>query len=107
MTSLIDEDARLRIRNDFASTLFVEAGAGTGKTSELVRRIVGLIENGRARIEQIVAITFTEAAAGELRERVRSLLEQRLLQARGDEAIHLGLAVSSIEFAPIQTIHAF
>lgn len=101
---LIDQPSRDRIRTAFDDSLFVEAGAGTGKTTELVSRVVGLIESGRARIEQIVAITFTEAAAGELRERVRAKLEARLHQtgARG-----LQEAIDHIEDAPMQTIHGF
>ena len=41
-----DDEARRRIRDDLAATLFVEAGAGAGKTSSLVARIVHLVESG-------------------------------------------------------------
>ena len=53
----------------------VEAAAGTGKTTELVNRILRVLETGRARMEQIVAVTFTEKAAGELKLRLREALE--------------------------------
>ena len=66
-----DEDARRRIREALDETLFVEAGAGTGKTTSLVDRVVGLVSSGRAALGSIAAITFTEAAAAELRDRVR------------------------------------
>src|SRR4051812_12609406 len=72
----LDTAARSTIRSAFDRNLFVEAGAGTGKTSELVARVVALVKGGHARIEEIVAITFTEAAAAELRERVRAALER-------------------------------
>ena len=52
-------------------TLFVEAGAGTGKTHALVNRIVSLLRAGHA-MRGIAAITFTEAAASELRARIRA-----------------------------------
>ncbi len=73
---LADEDAHDSIAHDLGSTLFVSAGAGSGKTTELVRRVVALVSAGTA-IESIAAITFTEKAADELRQRVRlALLEQ-------------------------------
>ena len=61
-----DEAARVRIRDDLGATLFVEAGAGAGKTSSLVDRIVNLVDDG-VGITGVAAITFTEKAAAELR----------------------------------------
>jgi len=69
-----DEAVRRRLREDFDTTFFVEAGAGTGKTTTLVDRIVALVASGRLRAPELVAITFTEAAAAELRARVRDEL---------------------------------
>jgi DNA helicase-2/ATP-dependent DNA helicase PcrA len=54
--------------------MLVIAGAGTGKTSVLIRRIARLVEQGHAQAEQILALTYTVAAAGEMRDRVRALL---------------------------------
>ena len=51
-----DEAARERIRTDLEATLFVEAGAGAGKTSSLVARIVNLVRSG-VPITGIAAIT--------------------------------------------------
>ena len=50
--------------------MLVVAGAGTGKTTVLVHRIVNLISRGHARPDEILAVTFTENAARELRQRV-------------------------------------
>jgi len=63
-----DAEARTAIRDALDDTLVVEAAAGTGKTTELVKRILRVLETGRARMEEIVAVTFTEKAAGELIE---------------------------------------
>ncbi|HTX86617.1 MAG TPA: ATP-dependent helicase, partial [Candidatus Nanoarchaeia archaeon] len=54
--------------------LLIVAGAGTGKTSVISERIVGLINSGKAKSEEILALTFTEKAAGEMEERVDRLL---------------------------------
>ena len=75
MTRLADQDARDRIRNDLGTTLVVESASGTGKTSELVTRMVALLSAGGARLDQMVAVTFTDAAAGELKLRLRKKIE--------------------------------
>ena len=54
--------------------LLIIAGAGTGKTTVLTRRIAHLIASKRARPEEILALTFTEKAAAEMAERVDQLI---------------------------------
>jgi DNA helicase-2/ATP-dependent DNA helicase PcrA len=54
--------------------LMIVAGAGTGKTTVITRRIAWLIEQGLAKPEQILALTFTDKAANEMEERVDLLL---------------------------------
>ncbi len=54
--------------------LMIVAGAGTGKTTVLTRRIAWLIEQGLAKPQEILALTFTDKAAGEMEERVDVLL---------------------------------
>jgi len=44
----------------------VEAAAGTGKTTELVARIVALVRQGRATLDRVLSVTFTDLAAGEM-----------------------------------------
>ena len=54
--------------------LRVDAGAGTGKTATLAGRIVYLVEKGEVEPEQVLGITFTNKAAGELADRIRTAL---------------------------------
>jgi ATP-dependent exoDNAse (exonuclease V) beta subunit len=103
-----DLAARDAIRDSLDDTLVVEAAAGTGKTTELVNRILRVIETGRARMDEIVAVTFTEKAAGELKLRVREALEKSRTDANGDEVrARLDAALESLEEAHVNTIHGF
>ena len=60
-----DRQARELIRTALDRTLVVEAAAGTGKTTELINRIISVLAEGRTTIDRIVAVTFTDKAAGE------------------------------------------
>lgn len=107
MTELVDAEARARILGDYETTLFVEAAAGTGKTTVLVGRIVGLIRSGIGTLARIVAVTFTEKAAGEMKLRIRLELEKARLHADPAERNRLDKALEELELAHIGTIHAF
>jgi ATP-dependent exoDNAse (exonuclease V) beta subunit len=109
VTALADQPARDRIRTDLDTTLVVEAAAGTGKTTALVQRMVAAIESGRARLDRLVAVTFTEAAAGELKLRLRAALEQGRQRPGCPPAVadRLRAALEQLEAARIGTIHAF
>jgi CRISPR-associated exonuclease Cas4 len=87
MTKLPDEAERLRALTELASTLLVEAAAGTGKTSLLAGRVLCLLASG-VPPREIAAITFTEFAAGELRERIAHYL-QGVLSGRVPEELRL------------------
>ena len=104
MADTSDQAARDRIATDLGSTLFVEAGAGTGKTSALVNRIVALITSGVA-MEHIAAITFTDRAATELRDRVRRRLEH--LTDDGPHTDAANAALVELDGAALCTLHAF
>jgi len=85
----------------------VEASAGTGKTTALVQRIADVIAAGTP-VEKVVAVTFTHAAAGNMKLRVRQELESRRGQ-EPDPAVRdrLAEAARTLDRAFIGTIHAF
>ena len=106
---LTDPEARKLIVTALDTTLIVEAAAGTGKTTALVGRIVRIIAEGKAEVGEIVAVTFTEKAAGELKLRLREQLDNARL-ASGLDAEERGLldqALKRLEEAHVGTIHAF
>ena len=107
MTNLTDAAARRRIRTEFDKTLFVEAAAGTGKTTALVGRIVGMVRTGAGTLARTVAVTFTEKAAGEMKLRLRIEIEKARTQAAPEERDRLDRALEELELARIGTIHAF
>jgi ATP-dependent exoDNAse (exonuclease V) beta subunit len=108
-----EADARRAIVDALDDTLVVEAAAGTGKTTELVNRILRVLAGGRARMADIVAVTFTEKAAGELKLRLRERLEYERAavagHAPGDEEIRRRIedALETLEEAHVNTIHGF
>jgi ATP-dependent exoDNAse (exonuclease V) beta subunit len=109
VTRLIDQDARERIRTSLDESMVVEAAAGTGKTSELVARLVAVLAEGRGNVQSVVAVTFTEKAAGELKLRLRAELErarQEAVSGSGRQA-NLDEAVAHLEEARVSTIHGF
>ena len=120
MTTKTDDQTTLySIVNDLDANLVIEAGAGTGKTYALVSRVVALVKAG-VRMQHIVAITFTEAAAAELSERIRSRMEQ-LLDDDHPDNVHdllaqelterdrgrISRAIVELDQAAVQTIHSF
>src|SRR5262245_51829419 len=93
MTKNNDAISRRRILNEFGTNFFVEAAAGTGKTTTLVGRIVGMVRSGFGTLAQTVAVTFTEKAAGEMKLRLRLEIENAREGAAPDERARLDRAL--------------
>ena len=91
--------------------VFCEAGAGTGKTRVLVERYCAAVIEDDAAPDEILAFTFTERAAAELRTRIRRELARRAAAAGGrgdgDLATRLARAARDTERAWVTTIHGF
>ena len=112
-----DKRSREIIVSDLEENYFVEASAGSGKTTSLVYRMVALIEKG-VPVEKICTITFTKAAADEFFNRFQALLSTRSILAKDDSDDVLGekseesiklcqIALSNIDSCFLGTIDAF
>lgn len=128
---LLDAPARKQSVTDFTTNLVVLAGAGTGKTSLLIERVLNAIGGGELTLERMAALTFTKMASAEMRERLARGLDTLYRLANGanpsDEGSEAGrawrylsenhevtaiaerilAALESIELAEIATIHGF
>ncbi len=109
-----DHATRRAIVEQLDDTMFVEAGAGSGKTKSLVDRIVALVTVAGVPMREIVAVTFTEKAASELRDRVRRELERVAVtgavpepRAGGDTSVRAAAALDDLDGAAVSTLHAF
>lgn len=92
----------LRNRN-----ILVSAAAGSGKTAVLVERIIQRITDERepVDVDRMLIVTYTEAAASEMKERIAAAIEKQLEQRPGDARLEQQAAL--IHTAPITTIHSF
>lgn len=106
-TALPDQMARTSILQDLDKTMLVEAAAGTGKTTCMVGRMVGLLAAGKCRIHTLAAVTFTRKAAAELRGRFALELKRCAASAQGEEMNRLNDALQHVEQCFIGTIHSF
>ena len=105
----IDQAARDQIRVALRETMFVEAGAGTGKTTSMVGRVVNLIGSGVTTVDRVAAITFTNSAASELQERIREELEGAASDEKADSTWRqlCTQGVEDIDRATFTTLHSF
>ena len=85
--------------------ILVAAGAGSGKTAVLVERIIQKIIKDKMDIDKILVVTFTNAAAAEMRERILEAIYKKLEETPEDE--HLQKQIILLGRANISTIHSF
>ncbi|MCL2611421.1 MAG: UvrD-helicase domain-containing protein, partial [Defluviitaleaceae bacterium] len=89
------------------SNLLISAAAGSGKTAVLVERIIKIITNvlKPVDIDRLLVVTFTEAAAAEMRHRIQEAIFEKL--EKDAENGHLRRQIALLNRAPISTIHSF
>src|SRR5262249_58903575 len=87
-------------------SVLLSSGAGCGKTHVLTQRYLSHLRADGAEVGQIVAITFTERAARQMRERIRRAIAQNLRTAgEGEEVDRWANHLRGLETAQISTIH--
>lgn len=88
--------------------ILVSASAGSGKTTVLIARLMDLVMKDHVSIESILAMTFTEAAANEMKKRLASELNKAYAEATDpEERAYITKQLTSIQTAHISTIHSF
>jgi ATP-dependent helicase/nuclease subunit A len=109
MSGLIpqDEAVRERVRSELRTSFVISAGAGTGKTTLLVDRMVAIVLTGHLKLDQVAAVTFTENAATTLKLRLRDALERARAEAKDPAVVaRASEGLATIERAQVSTIHA-
>ncbi|HEX7616415.1 MAG TPA: UvrD-helicase domain-containing protein [Thermoanaerobaculia bacterium] len=103
-----DADARELVRTALDTTLLVEAGAGSGKTTMLVERLLALLLSGTAEPGNIAAVTFTRKAASNLRRRFQTALEKAArLEPDPERRARAASALSALDRVTVGTIDSF
>lgn len=88
--------------------ILVSASAGSGKTTVLIARLLHLVKDKRIEIDRILAMTFTEAAANEMKKRLAKELQDALATAENEEERnYLNKQLANMSKANISTIHGF
>jgi ATP-dependent helicase/nuclease subunit A len=102
-----DSYVRMRAASCLDGSFVVEAGAGTGKTALIMERLKNIICSGDVSMDGLVAITFTEKAAAELKARLRIELERLAATGQGARAESAVSALREMDRAVLSTIHSF
>ena len=108
-SSLKFTEEQERVLKVFGKNAIISASAGSGKTSVLIRKISSYIEKHNIDISNILALTYTNAAAGEMKERLtNSLIEYIENLKENDEKIEkLTQQIDKISTADVSTFHSF
>jgi ATP-dependent helicase/nuclease subunit A len=103
-----DIKSRRRIEEDLDHSILVEAGAGSGKTTSLVNRMLALIASGKCTVDKMAAVTFTRKAAAEMKSRFQIDLEKALRDEKEEERRkRYKAALDNLDLLFTATIHSF
>lgn len=92
---------------EFGKNLYIDASAGTGKTYTIQNIAAELVGKYNVPLSKILIVTYTEKAAGELRDRIRQEIENRCNKDSNDFKENYRKALTDLHIAPIFTIHSF
>jgi ATP-dependent helicase/nuclease subunit A len=102
-TSFLTESQQQAV--EARGNILVMAGAGTGKTRTLIARCLDCLERDRAALDELLVVTFTEAAAAEMRQRLRKSLEEKCAAQPGEN--FWPEQIARFDLAHIGTLHSF
>lgn len=101
-------DQQKAIQDRPSGNILVSASAGSGKTRVLVDRIINMVETQDVNIDQLLVVTFTNAAAKEMRERLQTALRQEFSKTTDPQKKrHLLAQIQKVAVADITTMDAY
>ncbi|MCL0330716.1 helicase-exonuclease AddAB subunit AddA [Apilactobacillus xinyiensis] len=102
------ESQEKAVYNQYNGNVLVSASAGSGKTRVLVDRVINKLINQNVSIDELLIVTFTRAAAKEMRERIQTALRQKLKNSKkAQEKLFLLKQLRKLPIANISTLDAF
>lgn len=93
-----------KVVNHINGDLLVSASAGSGKTHTMIERLISLVSNGYTSIDKILALTFTDASANDMKNKLKSALTDKI---NGGGYDHLIGEIDKVYTADISTIDSF
>ena len=96
---------QLKAVNSSEGNVLVSASAWSGKTFVMIKRLIRLVVEGKARVSEILAETFTEAAAAEMKQKLIAALRKEFVAGKDNSKIRA--ALEEVPTASISTIHKF
>ena len=99
-------DEQLKAIKTLDKSVLVSAAAGSGKTSVLIERIIRIILEGRANVDEMLVVTFTNAAASEMKLRLAAAIRKRM-EEHPEDIPHMKDQLSRLYKAYISTIDSF
>ncbi len=97
-------DAQQRVVNHDGGNILISASAGSGKTHTMIERVVRLVLEGKAKVSEILAVTFTEKAASDMRQKLKNALVDTYQKTKD---ARFATEINRLATADISTIHSF
>ena len=96
--------AQEKVVNHEKGNILISASAGSGKTHTMIERVIRLILNGKAHVEEILAVTFTEKSAADMKDKLKSALIKTVDEGGAKWLIE---QINAVQTSDISTIHSF